>query len=52
MKKKITELNKPPFDENSPSGQEFLWKLHNEIIELHKDFKKMYENLEDIKNTL
>lgn len=40
MEKKLDELNNPLFDENSPEGQEFLWKLHNEIIELHKNFKE------------
>jgi hypothetical protein len=45
MKKEITELNKPIKDPNSPESQEFLWKLHNEIIELHNEFKKwMKEN--------
>lgn len=40
MKKKITELDTPPKDINSPDSQKFLQKLHDELTELNANFRK------------
>jgi hypothetical protein len=40
MKKKLDELKVVPKDVNSPESQEFLRKLHEELVILHAKFRE------------
>jgi len=43
MEKKLDELKNPPKDPNSPESQEFLRKLHKDLIEGTERFRQEVE---------